>query len=118
MKNHLKTVTLLLFVAFSTGAILFGRTARSANVAGLMLWPDTVSTSMQAARPVEQGKTAEQVYKNIQVLKGIPASQLQGAMSFMADSLGVGCSYCHSKTFDADDKQTRLLARLLRQRRG
>src|ERR1044071_3906502 len=58
-----------------------------------------------------QAKTAEQVYKNIQVFKGLPASQLQGAMSFMADSLGVGCGYCHGKSFESDEKPTKLAAR-------
>lgn len=58
-----------------------------------------------------QAKTAEQVYKNIQVFKGLPASQLQGAMSFMADSLGVGCGYCHEKSFETDGKPTKQAAR-------
>jgi photosynthetic reaction center cytochrome c subunit len=56
-------------------------------------------------------KTAEQVYKNIQVFKGVPASQLEGDMAFITGSLGVKCNYCHANTFDKDDKPTKLTAR-------
>src|ERR1041385_9394625 len=42
-------------------------------------------------------KTVEQVRKNIQVLKGLPDSQLFLLMNFVGDSLGVNCDYCHVK---------------------
>jgi photosynthetic reaction center cytochrome c subunit len=58
-----------------------------------------------------EAKTAEQVYRNIQVLKGIPADQLLGTMSFIAGSLGVTCNYCHVNPFDKDEKPTKLRAR-------
>jgi len=40
-------------------------------------------------------KTVEQVKKNIQVLKGLPASQLTPVMNYFASSLGVRCDHCH-----------------------
>ena len=50
-------------------------------------------------------KPAEEVYKNIQVMKGVPAPRLMGAMQFFTKSLGVECSYCHvPNEFDKDDK--------------
>ena len=42
-------------------------------------------------------KPAEQVRKNIQVLKGLPDSQLFLLMNFVGDSLGVNCDHCHVK---------------------
>jgi photosynthetic reaction center cytochrome c subunit len=39
--------------------------------------------------------TAEQSFKNIQVLKGIPTSELIPAMDFIRGALGVDCSFCH-----------------------
>jgi photosynthetic reaction center cytochrome c subunit len=42
-------------------------------------------------------KTVEQVRKNIQVLKGLPDSQLFLLMNFVGNSLGVNCDYCHVK---------------------
>jgi hypothetical protein len=56
-------------------------------------------------------KTAEQAYKNIQVFKGVPASQLEGDMAFITGSLGVRCNYCHVNPFEKDDKPTKLTAR-------
>lgn len=59
-----------------------------------------------------QPKTAEQQFKNIQVLKGIPAEQLIPSMQFITASLGVDCEYCHVEhAMDKDDKKTKLAAR-------
>jgi Photosynthetic reaction centre cytochrome C subunit len=50
-------------------------------------------------------KPAEEVYKNIQVMKGVPAPRLMNAMQFFNKWLGVECNYCHvSNEFDKDDK--------------
>ena len=61
-------------------------------------------------------KTVEQVQKNIQVLKGLPASQLVPVMNYMAASLGVRCNYCHLNnqgTWDyaSDEKAEKKTAR-------
>jgi hypothetical protein len=61
-------------------------------------------------------KPAEQVYKNIQVLKGIPSDQLIPAMRFMTASLGVECGFCHvEEHFDQDDKKPKRTARKMMQ---
>jgi len=75
-----------------------------------------------AARRIAQGDsaesssgpvpTAEQKYKNIQILKDIPADQLIPSMQFIAASLGVECEFCHVEHApDKDDKKTKLTAR-------
>jgi hypothetical protein len=57
-------------------------------------------------------KTAEQQYKNIQVLKGVPADQLVPAMQFITTSLGVECEFCHVQgAFEKDDKKPKQTAR-------
>ncbi len=61
-------------------------------------------------------KLAEQQFKNIKVLKGIPAEQVFPAMQFITASLGVDCEYCHVRdgqhmVFDKDDKKPKLAAR-------
>jgi hypothetical protein len=53
------------------------------------------------AAPAE--KTVEQVQKNIQVLTGLPASQLIPVMNYMGSSLGVKCTYCHVRKDDKWD---------------
>ena len=58
-----------------------------------------------------EGKTAEQVYKNIQVLQEIPADQLMPTMRVFEGALGVGCFFCHVSDFSKDDKPTKVIAR-------
>ena len=51
-----------------------------------------------AAQPATQAKqlTADQVFKNIQVLKGIPVDDFMGTMGIMSAALGLDCSECHT----------------------
>ena len=54
------------------------------------------------AAPVEQ--TVEQrPNNNIQVLAGLPTSQLSAVMNYMGSSLGVKCVFCHVKNGDKWD---------------
>lgn len=67
-----------------------------------------------ASAQAPEGKTAEQVYKNIQELKGTPADQLNAAMQFIAVSLGVECDSCHvAGKYEADDKNNKKTARAM-----
>ncbi|HEY9231710.1 MAG TPA: c-type cytochrome, partial [Blastocatellia bacterium] len=68
-----------------------------------------------AASEPEQEKTTEQMYRNIQVLKGLPASELQGIMALMTGALGVRCNYCHVNPFDKDEKPAKQTARAMMQ---
>lgn len=61
--------------------------------------------------PIPAQKTAGEVYKNIQVLKELRASELDGVMNFMSAALGVGCTYCHTNPWDSDEKTAKLAAR-------
>jgi photosynthetic reaction center cytochrome c subunit len=72
------------------------------------LWAQHSSTA-----PAEStSKTAEQQFKNIQVLKGVPADQVIPAMQFISSSLGVQCEFCHVRNaFDKDDKKPKQVAR-------
>ncbi len=57
-------------------------------------------------------RLAEEEFKNIQVLKGIPAEQVIPSMQFIAASLGVECEYCHvAHANEKDDKKTKVTAR-------
>jgi photosynthetic reaction center cytochrome c subunit len=65
-------------------------------------------------------KLAEQQYKNIKILNGLPADQVIPAMQFITASLGVDCEYCHVReghamAFDKDDKKPKLAARKMMQ---
>jgi len=38
---------------------------------------------------------SDEVFKNVQVLKGTPVNEFMGTMGFFAASLGLNCVYCH-----------------------
>lgn len=61
--------------------------------------PQTKPAPVAQAAPAE--KTVEQTQKNIQVLNGLPASELGPVMNYIGSSLGVKCTYCH---VNKDDK--------------
>jgi photosynthetic reaction center cytochrome c subunit len=83
-------------------ALIFGTFANAQNTAG---------KSKTAA-----DQTTDQRYKNIQVLKGIPADELIPAMQFIRASLGVQCGFCHVENhFDQDDKKPKQIARKMMQ---
>ncbi len=55
---------------------------------------------------------AQPRYKNLQIFKDLPATELDPTMAFISGSLGVRCGYCHvANQFDKDDKPTKLAAR-------
>lgn len=63
---------------------------------------------------------AEQVFKNIQVLKGMPADELDATMNFFNASLGVRCDFCHARNaagtgldFTSDAKEEKKTARAM-----
>lgn len=65
--------------------------------------------SGQPARPA--AKTAGEAYKNVQVFRDIPQTQMLSAMAVMSGALGVQCTYCHAQQFDSDEKPVKLTAR-------
>jgi hypothetical protein len=59
-----------------------------------------------------KGKTAAQQFKNIKVLKKLPADQLIPAMRLYSASLGVNCGFCHDRGgFQLDTKPEKNVAR-------
>ena len=62
--------------------------------------PAAQSAAAQLAAAEPSPKTAEEVYENIAVFKGVPYGQLIPAMQLMSEQLGVECEFCH----DAQDR--------------
>jgi len=55
---------------------------------------------------------AEQVFQNIQILKGKPASRLPGMMKALNNLLGVQCTYCHvAEAWQKEEPQPKRTAR-------
>jgi hypothetical protein len=72
-------------VAFGTSAFDPARSRGTTLMTDLFTRPQSAQSE----------KTVEQTRKNIQVLKGLPDSQLFLVMNFVAASLGVQCNFCH-----------------------
>ncbi|HJR07981.1 MAG TPA: c-type cytochrome [Pyrinomonadaceae bacterium] len=76
----------------------------------------------EAQRGQQSDQPVEQTRKNIQVLKGLPESQLFPVMNFVSVSLGVKCDFCHVKqkdpkggedkwVWESDDKEHKRIGR-------
>ncbi len=69
----------------------------------------TTTAKTGAAAPPEP---ASEVFKNIEMLKDVPADRILPTMQFISSSLGVDCSFCHVPGhFEKDDKKTKQTAR-------
>lgn len=86
-------------------------------VLSLMAGVVVFSTTGGHAQQQQAEKTVEQTRKNIQVLKGLPDSQLFMLMNFIRTSLGVSCAYCHVHSgednwnWESDEKPEKVIAR-------
>lgn len=61
----------------------------------------------------KETEPAEKVFKNIQILKGMPAGRLLAVMEMgYARSLGVSCTHCHvPEKFESEEKPAKQIAR-------
>ena len=70
---------------------------------------DTSEQYLAEVKKMIEGKEnlpAEQVFHNITILKGKPASRLPGMMSALTGLIGVQCSYCHIPGHWEDESKT------------
>ena len=106
---------LLIITILSVIGLSAGRAKEDFHLLSEEMMPaSSLSTAQDKSSQPE--KTAEQVYKNIQVLKGVPASQIDAAMAFITGSLGVRCNHCHiPNQFEKDDKPPKQTARKMMQ---
>ena len=76
-------------------------------------------TFIRAQAGPEQPPMSDVVFKNIQVLKGIPVDQFMATMGFFSASLGMSCEDCHSaddrswEGFAVDNARKRLARRMI-----
>src|SRR5438445_13620518 len=64
-----------------------------ATITALLL--GLLAAASQAA-PEPNSQTSDIVFKNVQILKGIPVDEFMDTMGMFASSLGYDCSSCHS----------------------
>jgi photosynthetic reaction center cytochrome c subunit len=74
------------------------RLFRFCGIVASVMAASAVFVSAQDTRP------AEQVYRNIKVMKGVPANEIAQGMHLIEAALGVDCTHCHVEMrFDRDD---------------
>ncbi len=101
MMNGKRFLSMAVVVLIATCITTFGRSSTHAGI---------VRPTPQV--PASAPKKAEEQFKNIQVLKGVPADQIFPTMQFITASLGVECEFCHvQNAFDKDDKKPKQIAR-------
>ena len=60
----------------------------------------------------KENQPAETVFKNVQILKGVPAARFLDAMEGFSNALGTKCKECHdTENFASDDKDEKKVAR-------
>src|SRR5215210_6020673 len=111
----MKVIRLKQFVLVTAMGLILAYLAQGGKASSATTEQDRpAQPSAQQPQSQEPQKPAEEVYKNIQVLKGMPANRLMSAMQFFARSLGVKCDHCHvGRDFPKDDKPTKTTARMM-----
>ena len=64
-----------------------------AALASAIVWVSSVVAAQ--TQPSERPQLAEEVFKNVQILKGIPVDQFMGTMGIFSASTGLNCTDCH-----------------------
>jgi hypothetical protein len=114
-KERIKRVVACAMAVFAL-AVLTSSWRTSKASANSFSYPGGITYNGVGPQSGQEEKPAEQVFKNIQALKGLPGSQLFSVMKLMSVSLGVRCDYCHVRTgnnweWEKDDKQDKQVAR-------
>ena len=82
-----------------------GSKRRFGTVTGLvtlLLGMALVSAPSGQTGPTERPQLSEEVFKNVQLLKGIPVKEFMGTMGFFSASLGMNCVECHVEESGGD----------------
>ena len=121
-------ITMLLALAMIPGAKLVGSQTSNNGKAQNGQTQNNQAAASQNAKPFDQAqaladlrkaiagqenKPAAEVFKNIQMLKAMPAGRLLRVMELgYAKSLGVNCTHCHvAGEWEKEDKPTKQITR-------
>jgi photosynthetic reaction center cytochrome c subunit len=99
-------------MAFGSRKTTFAAAALMAGLLGVAI--------VKAQAPADKPPISDQVFKNVQVMKGIPVDQFMTTMGFFAASLGMSCEDCHMADdrnwagFAADNTRKNMARRMIR----
>ena len=115
-RTHLQMVGFIKQESFDGKAMVSCWTCHRGHATPETLPPDPEATQRVAGMinlaAADQDKPAENVFMNIQTLKGVPAGRVPAIMAIFSRSLGVRCNFCHvPENFASDDKDNKKMAR-------
>src|SRR4029077_19406824 len=87
-------------VAMATTAVVLLR--GSLVYAGPQAAPRAQAPQAGQSAPAAKPVMAEDVFKNVQVLRGIPVDEFMATMGFIAASLSLNCLDCHTQDSGSD----------------
>jgi hypothetical protein len=119
MPKRYSKVVLTLFIAsllsMTSEAALTGAPAHSGNQATAQNPGDKEAQLAELRKKIagQENKLSEEVFKNIQIFKGVPAGRLLRVMEMgYSKSLGVDCAHCHVPgQWEKEDKAEKQIAR-------
>src|SRR6516164_11501671 len=87
---------------------LLERSTISVTAAALVCLLGASASKAQTGQPLLKPQMAEEAFKNVTVLKGIPVDEFMDTMGMISAALGLNCLDCH--TSDADKSWERFAA--------
>jgi hypothetical protein len=78
------------------------------------LWPSALAQGRAADAP----QMSDTVFKNVQMLKGIPVDEFMDTMGMFSAALGYDCSSCHSKDISSNRDAFAVATPLIQRARG
>ena len=98
IRRHYVNITILAaMVAVLAAGIT---TVRTASPVAPLNSPIVLAQAAAPAQAASKPQMADDVFKNVQVLKGIPVDDFMGTMGIMSASLSMCCEDCHSGAGD------------------
>jgi len=76
--------------------------ASAMAIAATCLLGGTLARGQAAPAPQEKPQMADDIFKNVQVLKGLTVDEFMGTMGFIAASLSMNCIDCHTTEAASD----------------
>ncbi len=88
-------------MTFGSQGTVVGAIAIATLSLGVVFASGQAGQAGQAA-PLERPQLSEEVFKNVQLLRGIPVKEFMGTMGFFAASTGMNCIECHVEESGGD----------------
>ena len=111
--GHCTLAFMLVLILESPGTGGRGEVAMQSAADSIQARNNEYVQAVRAAISGKEEKPAAEVFKNVNIMKTVPAGRLLNIMNFgFSRSLGVSCTHCHVEgRWESDDKPAKRIAR-------